>query len=89
MQEDALVDPPAIYLCLVERYSGPQTERHPAGQGEIRTAMGQNGPFWNEAPVWHAHLHRLARLLARAECYHLRLGTDPAGLLTALDPLFP
>ena len=89
IQEEALVDPPAVHLCLVARHSGSETERRSAGRAEMRAALVHNGPFWNEPARWHDHLRRLERMLVQAECHHLRLGTEPAGLLAALAPLFP
>jgi hypothetical protein len=86
--EEALIDPPAIHLCLIQRHDRAETAIRPATRDEMRVAVIRNGAFWNEPAVWRSHLRRLDRLVERAHCYHLAVGDDPDGVVAALEPLF-
>jgi hypothetical protein len=88
VHEEALVDPPAVHLCLIQRHDRAETAIRPATRGEMRVAVIRNGAFWNEPAVWRNHLRRLDRLVEQAHCHHLAVGDDPDGVVAALEPLF-
>lgn len=88
VHDEALVDPPDVHLCLVQRHDRAETTLRAATRAEMRTAVIRNGAFWNQPGIWRNHLRRLDRLVEKARCHHLILGSDPAGVPAAVDPLF-
>jgi hypothetical protein len=84
---ESLFTPATIQLCLVERNNAGQTEITPLPAAEAESVLTANSVYWDE-PVRLAHnTAALQALLQTANLYRLRIGTEPAEIIRAIDHL--
>lgn len=81
------VQPEGVDLCLLATGSGRQSRLRPASRDEVEPAVIANSIFFDDEATWLANLAQIERCLARADFYHFEIGSDPAGLAAALEPL--
>lgn len=84
---ERLASPAAIRLCFVERGGAARTEIAPLSAAEARPILAANTVFWDEPARLAHNTAALSRLLRAADLCRLRIGTDPAGLVAAVDEL--
>jgi hypothetical protein len=85
---EAAVTPSAIDLCLLNRSSSEQTLLTPATRASASEAVVLNSLFFDTEAVWRRNLVLIGRLLDRARCHHLAVGSEAGGILAAVDSLW-
>lgn len=84
----------SIVFCLLSRNSGgggglvEQTSWSAAGTEEVWTAIMANSLYYDSPEIWKRNLDQIERVLAHSRYYHLRIGSDPAGILAAVEELW-
>lgn len=85
---DTAVAPDAIELCLLSRSGTTETFLTPADETAVWQAVMANSLFYDTQAVWQRNIATLRPVVARARWHHLAIGTDAAGIVTAVDRLF-
>jgi hypothetical protein len=85
--QQAAITPLEIDLCLLTRASGEKTVLAPATRDDAGEAIVMNSLFFDTQSVWQRNLALLGRLLQRARCHHLVIGSDPDGILASVESL--
>ena len=81
------VSPRQIDVCLLRRGSGSRTRVEAASRQDVETAIMRNSLYYDTPAAWRRNLLMIQRLLDRAGCRHLVIGTDPDGIVAAVDGL--
>jgi hypothetical protein len=84
---ETLFTPAAIQLCMVERRETGQTELVPLSPAEALPVLAANTVFWDEAPRLTHNTAIVQALLETAALYRLKIGSDQAGIVSALNRL--
>ena len=84
---DSAVTPEAIDLCLLTRSNGVATRLMPATREAVVDAVTMNSLFLDTDSVWRRNLALIERLLEKARCYQLAIGSDADGILGAVNSL--
>jgi hypothetical protein len=58
-----------------------------ASRQDVETAIMRNSLYYDTPAAWRRNLLMIQRLLDRAGCRHLVIGTDPDGIVAAVDGL--
>ncbi len=82
------ITPAAIELCLLARGNRPDTIVEPAEPAEVWRAIMANSIFYDTPEVWRRNLTQVERVVSRAQCHHLQIGEEPAGILAAIEKLW-
>jgi hypothetical protein len=76
-----------VNLCLLRRHDAAHTSIIPAAQDEIWHAALHNTLFYDQDAVWQRNLAQITPLIERANMYHLVIGSDPEGIVAAVNEL--
>jgi hypothetical protein len=82
---EMLINPASIHLCLVERSGTRQTQIRPLSPAGIWPRLMVNTVYWAEPERLAHNIEALQALLRIAGLHRLELGTDVAGIVTALN----
>lgn len=82
------VTPHTVSLCLLSRQESTQSVVTPATVEEVTTAAIHNSLFYDDWSAWQANLAQIDRILQVARCYHLVIGTETTGIISAVDQIF-
>jgi hypothetical protein len=85
---EAAVTPSTIDLCLLTRSGSAQTVVAPATSDDAGEAVVMNSLYFDTEGVWRRNLALIGRLLGRARCHHLAIGSDPDGILASVGSLW-
>ncbi|HCB50252.1 MAG TPA: hypothetical protein DEP47_12210, partial [Chloroflexi bacterium] len=85
---ETAVEPSVVHLCLLTRGDQPTTCLRPATISEVMEAVMANSLFYDTAEVWTQNLASIKPVVEQARCYHLQVGSDPAGLVATIDDLW-
>lgn len=85
---EAVVEPSAVHLCLLTLGDEPTTRLRLASISEVIEKVMANSLFYDTARVWQQNLASIRPLVEQARCYHLQVGSDPAGLVATIDDLW-
>jgi hypothetical protein len=87
---DSAFSPAKIAFCLLSRNDGEdQTSWSVAGTEAVWAAIMANSIFYDTPQVWGNNLAQIERVLANSQCYHLRIGRNQAGIIAAVEELWP
>lgn len=81
----SLIRPASIHVCCVERSASPATQIDPIDASTAVPLLTGNTAYWNEAPALDHNTATLHHLLRAARWYRLRIGSDTAGLVAAVN----
>ncbi len=85
------VRPREVALCLLERAADPggaaRTTAEPVDRETALRGVWPDSAHVDALPVLRSHYRSLRALLDGARCYRLRLGSDAAGIVAAVDRL--
>jgi hypothetical protein len=79
------VAPDQVELCLLTRHTAAATTLRPATRAEVLDVTMQNSLHYDRAEAWRPNVAGIERLVDAARWHHLVVGTDPQGLLSAID----
>ncbi|MEI2609998.1 MAG: hypothetical protein V9G20_15350 [Candidatus Promineifilaceae bacterium] len=82
------VHPEVITLCLLRRSGQRETRVEPAPLATVWEAVMANSIFYDTAAAWQHNLQQAKRLIAAASHYHLVIGTEPTGIIAAVERLW-
>ena len=85
VQSEAVLVPPCVDLCLLERTGKLETTLHPALAQTVMEAVVANSLYCDRDEVWLPNLELLSRLVEGADCFHLAAGTDVASLVGVIE----
>jgi hypothetical protein len=85
---EAVVEPLVVHLCLLTLGDEPTTHLRPASISEVMEKVMANSLYYDTARVWKQNLACIQPLVEQAHCYHLQVGSDPAGLMATIDDLW-
>jgi len=86
---ESLIAPSSIHVCFIERHTAPQTYVDAIDVAEAIQILSANTVFWDDASKLEHNTATLHYLLRTAGLHRLRLGSDPDGILAAIDDLAP
>ena len=75
------VSPVEIDWCLLERTGLPETIVEPADESAVREAVLENSLHADSEAVWGENLRLIEAAMERSRFYHLKVGTEPEGIL--------
>lgn len=81
------VYPARLDLCILSRGAAAGSQLIEAETTEVWEAIMENSLHYDAWPVWEKNLNLIEKLVARSRCYRLVVGTDEAGILSAVDCL--
>ncbi|MEW5985898.1 MAG: hypothetical protein AB1791_04630 [Chloroflexota bacterium] len=84
----AAVEPAAVELCLLANNGSNHTHLVPATEDEAMAAVMVNSMFYDTAEAWRRNLRPVERLLRVARCHHLVIGSEPDGIVAAVNSLW-
>ncbi len=84
---ETLFSPTEIQLCVVERSGSRQTEIESLSAAEAASILAANSVYWDEPARLAHNAATLAALLQSVTLYRLKIGTDIADLIGAVDNL--
>lgn len=84
---ETLFSPQSIQLCLVERSGISPTEVAPLSAVETWPIVAANSVYWDIPGRLDHNTATLQSLLESASLYRLKIGLDPAGIVSALNRL--
>jgi hypothetical protein len=83
--QERAVTPQEIVLCLLSRHEAKETLAWPATPTEVAKATVYNSIYYDTESVWRNNVLLIERLLTRARCYHLTIGTDGRAIVDSVD----
>ena len=78
----------AADLCLLDRGSGANSHLEVVSRADVVDAVMLNSLFYDTEDVWYRNLQMIQRLLDRANCYRLVIGSDAVGVVEAVAALW-
>lgn len=84
---ETAVSPRTIHLCLLARHAAAETLVRPAAETAVWQAIMHNSLFFDTPAAWQKNLSQIARLVRRAHCHHVTIGTDATRLVAAVHAL--
>jgi hypothetical protein len=84
---EAAIRPSAVTIGLLSQSGGPQTEIREMKTADLWPAIIANSLHADQRSIWETNLSRLEALVNRARALSLAIGTDPEGILAAVDRL--
>ncbi len=84
---ERLIRPASIQLCFAQRSGTTQTEIIPLTPDRARSLIGANTVYWDIPRRLKHNYTILQALLPEAALFHLSLGSDPDGIIAAIDGL--
>ncbi|MCA9971216.1 MAG: hypothetical protein KC425_13415 [Anaerolineales bacterium] len=87
MVVETAVAPRRVHVCLLARHAAAETVARPAAETAVWPAIMQNSLFFDTPAAWERNLAQVARLVSGVACWQLTIGTDAAGIGTAVDAL--
>ncbi|MBI1877611.1 MAG: hypothetical protein HYR94_05165 [Chloroflexi bacterium] len=84
---ETLFSPAAIQLCLVERHRARLTEVASLSAAEAVPVLAANSVYWDRPAKLAHNTAILQALLESASLYRLKIGSDVAGIVSALDAI--
>jgi len=80
--------PAQIDWCLLERTGRRETAIAPAAEDDVREAAIENSLHADSDRVWAENLRLVELAIGQSQCYHLRVGTEPEGILEQVLGIF-
>ncbi|HEY4690442.1 MAG TPA: hypothetical protein VIK33_14090 [Anaerolineae bacterium] len=84
---ETLITPASIHLCFVERHAAPETRVAVTHMPEVLPIVAANTAYWNDAARLEHNTITLHHLLRIASLHRLYLGSDPDGIIAAVNQL--
>jgi hypothetical protein len=85
--QDGVIRPEKVVLCLLSRGNRPATTWSPAAHSEALESAMVNSLFYDRPTGWKQNFERIEQLVNRADCFHLDLGTEVEGIISAVNEL--
>jgi hypothetical protein len=76
--------PSSIDVCLLAQHGRPESALEPVNRTAILPDAMLNSLFYDTRAAWRQNWATIERLVARAQCYRLNIGSDPEGILEAV-----
>ena len=80
-----VVEPRVVSLCLLSRSGDTSTQVAAAAGGVVAESVVKNSLYVDNDEVWRRNLAMVGAVVERAQHRHLIVGTDPAGIVAAVD----
>lgn len=74
-------------LCLLNRHDSAETTLTPATRNDVWDALMLNSIFYDSREAWQRNLTTGNPLIERVTPYHLKIGSDPAKIVTTVNTL--
>lgn len=84
---DTVVRPTSLHLCFIRRGAGPRTRLAPLALEAARQAVAGQTLYWDEPERLQGNARVLEQVVGAALAHTLTLGSDPAGVIAALEAL--
>jgi hypothetical protein len=84
---ETVITPATSHLCFTERGAGFATTLTPFAPKTARDWLAANTVFWDEPARLEHNAQILNHLLETAHLHHLRLGSEPAGIISVMERL--
>jgi hypothetical protein len=84
---ETAVSPQKTILCLLTRHDALHTVTNPATLAAVQDAVLLNSLFYDTPAIWQRHLRQIETVLQQAAPFHLTIGTDAQGIVTAVNQL--
>lgn len=81
------VPPQQVTLCLLGRHDAPETSVAPVAPQQLHEAVMLNSLFYDTPEIWQRNLAQLQPLLDKAAAHTLTIGTNPEGIIQAVNNL--
>ena len=82
------VPPQQVILCLLARHDAPETLVTAVTRQQLHKAVMLNSLFYDTSAIWQRNLAQLQPLLDKAAAHQLTIGTNPEGIIQAVNKLW-
>jgi hypothetical protein len=84
----AAVPPQQVTLCLLARHDAPETLVTAVTRQQLHEAVMLNSLFYDTPAIWQRNLAQLQPFLDKAAAHQLTIGTNPEGIIQAVNKLW-
>jgi hypothetical protein len=77
-----------VEYCLLERWGRAESKIEPLTEEELWPEIMVNSLHYDTSELWNENLHRIERLLHKANLHRLRIGTSETGIIETVNQLW-